>query len=341
MSEIKTVLVTNNHLKTFGGSETFTYTLTKKLIEKGFDVEYFTFEKGDFSNKLENDLQVKFMSKDKYDLILANHNTCVSHLKDKGFIIQTCHGIYPELEQPSIYADFHVSISQEVSNHLAKLGFPSIILMNGIDVERFKKNTEINDSLTNVLSLCQSEEANSFLQKVCDSQNLNFTYLNKFENGIWNVEELINENDLVIGLGRSAYEAMACGRPVVVFDKRPYSEYYADGYVVDVLANSLINNCSGRFYKLKFDEAKMIEEFQKYKKEDGDILRKFIVDNLNIDLVVNRYIELANNLSTDNVKKSKIFFFIALKNRFSLRIAKKYYRIFEKKFYREIIKILN
>lgn len=341
MAEIKSILIANNHLKTFGGSETYTFTLIEKLKQRGYDVEYFTFEKGEISNRIENNLKVSFKSKDKYDLILANHNTCVNYLKDKGFIIQTCHGIFPELEQPSIYADFHFSISQEVANHLALQNFPSIIRMNGIDTKRFRKINEINDELRNVLSLCQSDEANIFLKKICDRLGLNFTYLNKFENGVWNVEDLINKNDLVIGLGRSAYEAMACGRPVIVYDNRPYSESFADGYLVNVLVNSLINNCSGRFYKLKMNEQMMIQEFLKYKKEDGEILRNFIVENMNIDDVVDDYISFALRLKKNKANHSKIAFYRAMKNNYSLRIAKKYFRTFEKKFYVENIRKLK
>lgn len=336
MSEIKTVLVANNHLDYFGGSESYTYALAQELIVKGFDVEYFTFEKGNFAQKMEDDLGIKFMSKTQYDLILANHNTCVKHLREKGFIIQTCHGIYPELEQPSIFADFHVAISQEVANHLAFKGYRSVIIMNGIDMKRFCCKNEINETLTNVLSLCQSEEANDFLKGVCDSLGVKFTYLNKFENGIWNVEDLINENDMVIGLGRSAYEAMACGRPVIVFDKRPYSESFADGYVVDKLANSLVNNCSGRFYKLKMDNKMMEAEFLKYKKEDGFILKQIINDNFNIELIVTRYLEVAEDL----VLKRKIFYrqslFTYLKFKYGVAKALSILKYLNKNYYKSL-----
>ena len=52
------ILVANNYLNNFGGSETFTYTLIEELLKRGFEVEYFTFEKGLFSDKIEKDLAV-------------------------------------------------------------------------------------------------------------------------------------------------------------------------------------------------------------------------------------------------------------------------------------------
>ena len=39
--------------------------------------------------------------------------------------------------------------------------------------------------------------------------------INKYTNPVWKIEELMRESDLVVSLGRGAYEAMACGCPVV------------------------------------------------------------------------------------------------------------------------------
>ena len=308
------ILVANNHLVNPGGSETFTYTLIKELIRREFDVEYFTLIKGYFSNRMESELGVKFKRKKTYDLILANHNTCVEALVGCGFIIQTCHGIFPKLEQPSSYANFHVSISQEVQNHLALKNYASTLILNGIDIEKFYSKSKINNVVTNVLSLCQSDEANNFIKKNCDELNINFNFINKNSNPIWDVEELINEADLVIGLGRSVYEAMACGRPVLIFDHREYSESFADGYVTNILASSLVNNCSGRFFKIKLTDEMMKNEILKFDQKDGEVLRKFVVDNMNIKIIVSKYIDLYNYLIISDMfnKKKKFFKFLQI-----------------------------
>lgn len=316
------ILVANNHLVNPGGSETFTYTLIKELIRREYDVEYFTLIKGCFSNRMETELGVKFKTKKKYDLVLANHNTCVEALVGIGFIIQTCHGIFPNLEQPSPYANFHVSISQEVQNHLAMKNFASILILNGIDTEKFYSKNNINNVVTNVLSLCQSDTANNFLKKNCDQLKINFNFIDKNSNPVWDVEKLINEADLVVGLGRSVYEAMACGRPVIIFDHREYSESFADGYVTNILTSSIVNNCSGRFYKIKLTDEMIRNEILKYDQRDGEILRKFIVDNMDIKIVVNKYIDLYNYLINSNVFNRK----------------KKYLKILHTQFYKQIIK---
>lgn len=322
MKTIKSILVATNHLVQGGGSETYTYTIIKELLRRDFEVEYFTFSKGEFSDRMEKGTGVKFLSKKKYDLILANHTTCVEALMGLGFIIQTCHGIYPELEQPSRCANFHVAVSKEVQSHLLLKGFNSVVIMNGIDVSKFYSRKRINEKLTNVLSLCQSEQANNFLQKVCDTLGLNFIFLDKNVNPTWSVEDVINEADLAIGLGRSAYEAMACGRPVIIFDDRAYSDSFADGYITDNFINSLSCNCSGRFYKLKLTEEEMVEEFEKYNTVDGEILKKYIYDNMTIELVVDKYLNLFYSLQNDGALYNKSYLLKFIQRVFYVRIIK-------------------
>lgn len=104
----------------------------------------------------------------------------------------------------------------------------------------------MNKQLKNVLSLCQSETANEKLKLCCDKMGLNFIKANKFKNPSWDIASLINEADIVVGLGRSAYEAMSCGRPVVIFDDRPYFDSVGDGYVKGIIDKSIQFNCSGR-----------------------------------------------------------------------------------------------
>lgn len=335
---IKNILVANNHLNFVGGSETFTYTVIENLIKKGYNVQYFTFVKGDFSARMEKELNVSFMSKSSYDLILANHHTCVKALYKKGYTIQTCHGVFPDLEQPSVFANYHVSISKEVQNHLLLKGFSSCLIMNGIDLNKFNIKNPINVNLTSVLSLCQSESANEVIKEACDSMGILFSSLNKLENPIWDVADEINKSDLIVGLGRSAYEAMACGRPVVIYDNRPYSESFADGYISDVLPTSLLNNCSGRFYKKKFTSIDLIEEFKKYNFNDGPKLRKFTEDLLDIESVCDEYINLALTLKRNLTHNKRVLFFQFFRENINARFARKLFKIFYSKFYKRELK---
>lgn len=301
------ILVTNNHLDTYGGSETFTYALIEELCRRGFVVEYFTFHKGATSDLIEKQLGVNFMSRNLYDIVFSNHINCVEYLRlllgSECKIIQTCHGIYPDLEQPSSYADYHISISEEVEKHLLDKGYTSTVILNGINCDRFKSEKRINKNVEVILSFCQSIEANEKLSKICKDLKIEFKTLNKFSSKpIWEVEEVINECDLVIGLGRSAYEAMSCGRPVVIFDNRSYFSSYGDGYLtLESVSNSVTHNCSGRASKKEFSDRDIIGEIQQYNKNDGKDLREYIITHQNIRYQTEKYLNIAESLSKKNI----------------------------------------
>ena len=306
------VLIANNHLFEFGGSETFTYTLIEEINNRDdYNVEYYTLHKGTVSEKIEKILGVKYLSRKRYDLILASHNTCVEMLYSMGFCIQICHGIYPQLEQPSNKADAFVSISQEIQDYLSLKGYSSRIIYNGINLERFRPLKPISSNLKTVLSLCHSEEANNIIEQICLEKKIKFIKAFKYKDPVWDIERLINKSDLVIGLGRSAYEAMACGRPVIVYDNRNYFHSYCDGYVKNILGFSLLNNCSGRYSKKVYSINDLKLEFEKYDFKDSEYFRNFAEKHLDIKNKVDEILEYASFLKK-NSKKINRYLVISL-----------------------------
>ena len=291
------ILVTNHWLKKLGGSETFTYTLAGKLKQLGHNVELFTNVHGHVANRIVVDFDIRTVSDPQtrqYDLILANHNTCVKQLAlHKSKIIQTCHGTVPKLEQPSTFANEYVSISAEVAEHIAALGYHSHIIRNGIDCDRFKPETNINKHIRTVLSLTHNDHLNAMLTQLFARHGIKLITLNKFKNPVWDVEKYINQADLVVSLGRGAYEAMACGRPVLVLDKRPYQSLLGDGLLTpDNIDQSSHYNCSGRALRLK-DLPMMIEQtIANYNSEMQSWCRGYALKKLNMTVQINKYLDL-------------------------------------------------
>lgn len=286
------ILVASNQLVKIGGSENYIYAMVIELLRLGHHVEYFTFTKGEVAERIEA-LGVKFKSKKSYDLILANHGTTVEALNLYGCTIQTCHGIFHTLEQPSTAADFHVSISFEVQQYLKEKNIESTIISNGIDCSRFYSKKELNHSLKSVLSLCHSDAANDFIRDCCDEIGVKFNKSDKYTDSKWNVEDVINDSDLVVGIGRSLYDAMACGRTVISYDNRDYDKDLGDGYLnLQNIQESIKFNCSGRGLQKTFDKESFINELKKYNKDDGSLLRNFALENLNIRLSVDKYLKL-------------------------------------------------
>jgi len=96
----------------------------------------------------------------------------------------------------------------------------------------------------------------------------------------------------VVSLGRGCYEAMACGRPVVIFDKRRYQTQMGDGYVTaENFGDFVRNNCSGRYSKKEFTIEELADEFRKYNSADGASLREIAVQELNIETQVKKILE--------------------------------------------------
>ena len=310
------ILVGNNHLAKTGGTENYTYALAIELKRQGHDVEYFTFEKGEVSSLLEAQ-GVPFMSADSYDLILANHGTVIDKLWTCGYIIQTCHGSIPALEQPSPLADAYVAVSEEVRNHLLALGYESTVIPNGIDCNRFSPKAPVSQTLTTVLSLCQSDVANDFIKKCCEQAGVQFLQSNKFTDNVWSVEDTINKSDLVVGLGRSAYDAMACGRCVLVYDYREYmGEFLGDGMLTpESIGKSMTCNCSGRASRLKYDERSFIQEMQKYSPELAAWGREYALEHLNIEAAVGKYMDISVCRTKENATAKKYLWDMIVQSR--------------------------
>ena len=287
------ILVGNNHLVKTGGTENYTYALALELAGRGHEVEYFAFERGAVSDRLEA-AGIPFMSQPSYDLILANHGPVIDFLYTRGFIVQTCHGIVPGLEEPSPNADMYVAISEEVRDSLAARGYKSEIIPNGIDCKRFSPQRPLPDRLSCVLSLCQSDQANQFIRECCDAIHVSFLAANKHTDNVWHVEELINKADLVVGIGRSVLDAMACGRNVICYDYRCYMERaMGDGFLTsENMAKSFTHNCSGRSTRRDFTHEEFIQELQKYSPENGAWARDYIVCHHNISVAADKYLQL-------------------------------------------------
>ena len=316
------ILVTNQQLDKIGGTETFTFTLIEALKSLGHHVEYFTLKKGFVSTKIEEELEVPFMNSSKYDLILANHKSTVNKVFHLGYVIQTCHGVFPEVEQPSKYSDAFVSISKEVQSHLTSLGICSRLIHNSLNLKRFYPRIPVCDKLTSVLSLSQSKDLNRKLEKICKNRGLKFASINKFSQQLWDMEDYYNQHDLIIGLGRSAYEAMASGRPVFVFDHRPYYDNVGDGYVTTTNFKELLEcNFSGRKFRREYNEEKINKEFDKYDFKDGAQLRKLAEDNFDVETNVWYYLEFIEQarkvtifeVAKKKIRKSKLDLFVKRK----------------------------
>lgn len=291
------ILITNHWLKKLGGSETFTYTLAGELAKQGHKVELYTRVPGIVAKRICSNFYITRVTDPKarkYDLILANHNTCVHDVyPHQAPIIQTCHGTTPKLEQPAAFADKHVAISEEVKQHLSGMGIQSTVILNGVDCNRFRPIVPLNKTIKTVLSLSHSDELNNLLKSIFALKGIKVITLNKFKNPVWAVENYINRADMVISLGRGAYEALACGRPVLILDKRPYQQQMGDGLLTKTNAAKVLeHNCSGRAFKNTNINQMIDYAIANYNPALSGWYRILALQELNIERQVQKYLSL-------------------------------------------------
>lgn len=286
------ILMGTNHLDRWGGSETFTRTLYKELERRGHELSVFTFRPGVASEGLN---RVENPQADDYDLVLTSHNTVLDQLKGLNrFTIHTSHGPTHALEAPSDGANRYIAVSEEVKKIYADRKMT--VIHNGIDLERFRPTKPLNKKLEKVGIMCQGSEATTISADACASLGIEFEVINQTPN----VEEVINSCDLIVSLGRGAYEAMACGRAVIVFDSRSYQPKLADGIVTKENFKELLKcNFSGRRYNRKFALKAMMMELKKYKPEMGPINRKLAEQHFDIRKAADKYLELYEQLSKE------------------------------------------
>ena len=197
------ILITNQQLNGYTGSETWVYAMVQELKKK-HEVTVMTEHLGLMSDKLDCEVITEY--KGSYDLAIVNH--LYDKLPKDLFKIFTSHSLIYDIEK---FPDckYKVGVTEAVAR-----GNP--VIRNGIDCERFKP-TSVNLELKNILYLSNTNYAGGldFIKEACQGYNLTYLKENRFD-----IENLIDNADLVISLGRGALEAMACGKNVIYGDLR-------------------------------------------------------------------------------------------------------------------------
>ncbi len=154
----------------------------------------------------------------QYDVALINHFPAFRALSNAsiGVRIVTSHGVIPAEEWPSWGADAYVSVSESVSRHIP---FTSEIIRNPLDLERFRPRSLVSSSVSRVAFVSNRQgDARSIVDEAaCLLPEVEFRVVGG-ETAVDDVEDVYDWADLVIGIARTAVEALACGRDVIAFD---------------------------------------------------------------------------------------------------------------------------
>lgn len=287
------ILITNHHLQHVGGTEKWVYAMACELRARQHDVEVFTFMRGMTSEKLEEaGISVIDNPFGRYDLCMVNHGTCLAVVRAKcqGPVVFTSHGPHHPLEFPGPGADYYVGVSEEVRATHIQRGYDMQVIRNGIDLQEFCPGP-VNDREPRVLSMCKGIDAGAIVEAAAHRCGLNFFGVHYLGKPAWDMAREIRYADLVFACGRSAYEALACGKTVVVFDHRS-AGLKADGLLtaenIGLVAQC---NCSGRYGLLDWRMEDVERAMQEY--APSPWAREWAKCNVNIVEKADQYLRFA------------------------------------------------
>jgi glycosyltransferase involved in cell wall biosynthesis len=311
------ILLAFTHMK-IGGLSTYNYTLAKELLNRGYNVHVWTNLGGDFEPYMRQLCEVVSVPDNSYDLIILSNNDVVEFLnksKIKGFRVYITHGIAYKNDIPyNGMANEYVGISWYVHKYISNntdIKYAHYIPA-GIDCSLFYPKTKINKKLTNVLSLVKSEDANNIVREACLIHNVNFMgwVQSDATDSIFNVSDVINEADVVVGWGRVVFETMACGRVPICYDvnnsiitRGDMEESLIENSNIskDVFGLVTTNNISrlvaSNFssnigYTHNFTVDSILCGFHNYNYKMSDYYRKLVLNHFDITSMVNRILNL-------------------------------------------------
>jgi len=271
----KKVNLKTGWLSGFTGSETWTYTMAKYL-SRICDLKVDAGVKGDLFNL------IKFCDKGSHDLPdlnIVNHRHMVQDLQN---VIFTSHSVIHDVE---FYPDtdcIKVAPSEEIANMYKDVN----VIYQPIDFERFKPTRKINKTPKTILYLCNPNYQNG--REIVEEAFKGFELI-FIDKPTFDIQLLIDKADVVVSLGRGAYESLAMGRNVISGDRRSYMAEFGGGGMItnDNFESLLKTNLSSRDNLKTFTVKQLRDELDKY---DPD--RVIDMGRFEASLIAKQYLDL-------------------------------------------------
>lgn len=287
------ILITNQHLVHYAGTELYVYTLGGELQRQGHDVVVFSPLLGEVAARIReagirvvDDLEE--ISSERFDVIHGHHRrpTLLAFCFFPFIpLVYVSHGFLPRVlpfegpPEPPVVVERYVAVSEEAKANLVDNSTISErdieVVANPVDVERFEPQEEISQALRKVLLISSNKNKaqKELVEQACSGLGLDLEIMG-WEKRVWNVEDYVNEADLVVSLGRGAMEGLACGRAVVVCGGKGCDGMITEGSIDDLLETNL----SGRRYGRPATVETLIDEFQKYDPRTQRVNRRLALE---------------------------------------------------------------
>ncbi len=316
---MKKVLLTNDAMVNYSGSEIDTLTIANYFLGNNYDVTIFTLEYGypllnniDKRIKLVNANEGDKLEK-KYDLIWAHHFPLLDYLLfDRKIAVDYIHYVslssYVDYEAlPFYYQDLNMvsTLSKEAKDGLEEEGYNAnnISLFSNYsldeDFNNFKKkntlekiaiiSNHIPNELLDFVELCKNESFD------IDIYGIGYKY-DKI------TAKILEKYDLIITIGRTVNQCIALGIPVYVYDR-----FGGDSFVTkDNIEKSHYYNFSGRGYHRKMSGLEILEDIKNnYSNcvKDLDYCYKYGKKNFDLSVMMDNCIKKLNKTDKFQITK--------------------------------------
>ena len=301
------VVIVHNHLFISGVTK-FCYTLAKLLKKNGHEVDFLIENMSNANSDVVAEISkvcnisLKPDLDKNYDVAFYNYNNSfetynkVIKAKKKKFFV---HGLeLPEYRPPTNDVDEIFTFGERAFDFYKKRGLKTTLIRNFIS-DNDNQYNESSKDLKKVLLFAARDCSflSDVLLQICGKNNWYFRTLgyNSYNTPVFDCKTIISESDLVIGVGRCMFEAMALGKPVVNFGING-----GDGYVSGEASflNMCITNGSGYTNNLiktpfsdHFAKCQLEAEMKKYNKNDGEVNYNLIKKHYIADIFYNKIIE--------------------------------------------------
>jgi hypothetical protein len=273
------VLITNCILSGRGGTETFTRDLALQLQILGHTPIVYTPELGAIGYEIQergipvtDDINT---IRDHVDIIHGHHTvpTAIAIAKfPKTPAIFVCHDFVAWHDSPPQLPNVlrFVAIGPTSANRLTFRESVArekvVIIANGVERERFRPGPPLPPKLRRALAFCRSAELAHVIREACAQRALPVDLIGS---GVGNLvdqpETLMPQYDLVFASGRTAQEALSCGRAVICCDNRGLA-----GFMTNASFDSWQRNLGLISLQKELTIENMLAEIDKYDVAEAD-----------------------------------------------------------------------
>lgn len=290
------ILVATHHLADWGGTETYTLTLVKALQARGHDVTVYSPFPGVVSRAIEQEgipfaREIATLRCEPFAVAHVHHNIVATQVRaalPDLPMVWVSHGVQPQIEQPPTFApEVVLAVAPTILTKLRRAGLAAELVPNMIDTAWFTPTRPAASRPANALLLANQLQQKALVNtgEACRMLGIPISSVGRPGNASGDVREALEQADIVFAAGRSALEAAAMERPVILYgqfgcggwlDRSGYKAGFDTGFSMRL---------TGRFLPPR-ELADLINN--EYSRQKGIEAREVVVEHHGLDVVIPR-----------------------------------------------------